>query len=272
MHRWLDRAIVALGFASVLVFALAATAALAGPMRGALVAVDLAIVVAYALAFLAKGLLDENPARWFRRHAWLAVALLPLTVPILVAQPWFLLVQVVVVLVRAAKALDRALHLRVMSGLTERYRARVMEEVTQPLLLHLADALEESLVARDYAKTLGASLASRRELLEGAIHRGLASNPRLSRLSRLPPVARFVDDTTRDVVDAAQQALASEETNALVRSAVRDAFRELRAGIAEPKWPHKGIGLGEAAHRVAEAAHLAPRAAAVAVVAPGADR
>lgn len=257
MHRWLDRTIVGLAFASVLVFALSAAGGLVGTLRGALTVIDLLIVAAYACAFFLKGVLDEDPWRWFRRHAWLALALLPLTVPILIAQPWFLLVQVVVLLTRGAKAIDRALHLRVVAGLQERYRARAVEEITQPLLLNLANALEEALVARDFAGAMGASLHQRRDLVESAVRRGIEANPRLSRLSRLPPVQRWIDDATHDVVDAAHAALASPETNALLHEALRDAFRELRAGIEEPKWPRKGIGLGEAAHRVAEAAHLA---------------
>ncbi|HET6404986.1 MAG TPA: hypothetical protein VFH78_10090 [Candidatus Thermoplasmatota archaeon] len=247
MHRWLDRAIVALAFASVLLFALAMTGVLAGV---ALTAIDLAIVASYAIIFLAKGLLDERPARWFARHVWLAVALLPLTVPLLVAQPYFIVVQLVILLVRGAKALDRALHLHVVSGLAERYHARAMEEVTRPLLLSLANALEESLTRRDFAGALAQGLHERRELVEEAVRHGIESSPRLARVARFPPVQRWVDDTTRDVVDAAHAALASPQTNALLQEALRDAFRELREGIQEPKWPQKGIDVHEAAHRL----------------------
>lgn len=257
MQRWLDRTIVGLAFASVFVFALTAMGGLVGTMRGALTVLDFLLVGAYAVAFFLKAWLDEDPWRWFRRHAWLALALVPITVPILIAQPYFLLVQVAVLLVRGGKAIDRALHLRVVSGLQDRYRARVMEEVSQPLLLNLATALEEALVARDFAGAMGASLHERRGLVEAAVRRGIESTPRLSRVARLPPVQRWVDDVTHDVVDAAHAALASPETNALLREAIRDAFQELRAGIQEPKWPKHGISAGEAAHRIAEAAHLA---------------
>jgi len=256
MQRWLDRLIVGLGFASVFVFTLSAVGGLTASMRGALTVLDLAVVAAYAVAFLAKGLLDERPGRWFRRHAWLALALMPLTIPILVSHPWFLLVQVAILTTRGAKAIDRALHLRVVAGLQERYRARVMEEVSQPLLLNLATALEEALVARDLAGAMGASLHQRRDLVEAAVRRGVEASPRLSRVARLPPVQRWVDHVTHDVVDAAHAALVSPETKALLEGSVRDAFRELRAGIEEPKWPHRGIGLGEAAHRIAVAAHI----------------
>lgn len=253
MERWLDRAIVGLAFASVLVFALALVG-VAHPL--ALTILDISIVAAYALIFAAKGLLDEQPARWFRRHVWLALALLPLTVPVLIVQPYFILVQVVILLARSAKAIDRALHLRVVAGLSERYRARLAEEVSQPLLLNLANALEEALVSRDFGAVFGARLAERRDLVEAAVRRGIASNPRLSRFASFPPVQRFVDETTRDVVEAAHAALASPETTELMREAFRDAFRELKVGIAEPKWPHKGIGPREAAHRVAVATGL----------------
>ncbi|HVM44562.1 MAG TPA: hypothetical protein VM582_01405, partial [Candidatus Thermoplasmatota archaeon] len=223
MHRWLDRAIIALAFASVLVFTLHVTGVLGGL---ALTALDVAVVAAYAVIFLLKGLLDERPARWFARHIWLAVALLPLTVPVLVAQPYFLVVQIVILLARAAKAIDRALHLHVVAGHSERYRARLAEEVSQPLLMNLANALEEAVVGRDFAGALGRSLHERRDLVEAAVRHGIESNPRLARVARFGPVQRWVDETTADVVDAAHAALASPQTNILLQEAFRDAFRE----------------------------------------------
>lgn len=250
MHRWLDRAILVLAGVSVLVFGLVVTGALSGELGPIVHAVDLFVVAAYAIIFALKGLLDEEPARWFRRHAWLALALMPLSIPILVAQPYFLAVQLTVLIVRVAKALDRALHLHVVAGLSQRYRARVAEEFTQPMLLNLASALEEALVARDYATVLGDRLHARRDLIEAAVRRGVDASPTLSKLSRFAPVSRMVDETTREIVDAAHATLASPETNELLHEAVRDAFRELKAGIAEPKWSHKGIGLGEAVHLV----------------------
>lgn len=258
MQRWLDRLIVGLGFASVFVFTLSAVGGLTAAVRGALTILDLAVVAAYAVAFLTKGLLDEHPGRWFRRHAWLALALMPLTIPLLVAHPYFLLVQVAVLMARGAKALDRALHLRVVAGLHERYKARLLEEISEPLLMNIADSLEEALVSRDLAGALGGRLRERRELVESAVRRGIESSPRLARVTRLAPVQRWVDDTTREVVDAAQAALTSPETNALLRESLRDAFREIKAGIAEPKWPRRGMGVAEAARRVAVATHLAP--------------
>ena len=247
MQRWLDRAIIALAFASVLLFALSVSGVVSGV---ALAAADIAIIGSYALIFLLKGLLDERPTRWFARHVWLAIALLPITIPVLVAQPYFIVVQLVILLARAGKALDRALHLHVVRGLSERYHARAVEEVTRPLLLSLANALEEALLKRDFAGALAGGLHERRQLVEEAVRQGITSSPRLAKVARIPPVQRWVDETTADIVDAAQAALASDQTNALLRDAIRDAFGELRAGLEEPKWPDKGIGPAEAARRV----------------------
>lgn len=252
--RPLDVALIALAFASVLVFTLHVSGSLDARGMRVLVGVDLAIVGAYLLIFLAKGLLDERPARWFRRHAWLAVGLMPLTVPFLLAGPWFLLLQVGVLLLRAAKAIDRALHLHVVSGLSEHYRARAVEELTQPLLMDLARLLEDTLTSRDYAAAMGERLHARRDLVEAAVKRGIQASPRLARISGFSPVRRWVDETTQEVVTAAHAALTGPELNALVREAFHEAFAKLRDGLAEPKWPHRGIDVREAAHRVAEEA------------------
>lgn len=261
--RPLDVALIVLAFASVLVFTLHVSGTLDATSLRVLVWVDLAIVGAYLLIFLAKGLLDERPARWFLRHAWLAVGLMPLTIPVLLAGPWFLLLQVAIVLLRAAKAIDRALHLHVVSGLSEHYRAKAVEELTQPLLMDLARQIEETLTSRDYAAAMARRLHDRRDLVEAAVRRGLEASPRLSRLASFPPVRRWIDDTTREAVDAAHAALSGPEVNALVREAFHDAFAELRKSLAEPKWPHRGVDLREAAHRLAEEAgklvHVHPR-------------
>jgi len=63
-----------------------------------------------------------------------------------------------------------------------------------------------------------------------------------------------VDDTTSDVVDAAHAALVSPQMDAVLRESFRDAFRELKAGIEQPKWTQKGIGVAEAASRLAHGA------------------
>lgn len=254
--RALDIALIVLAFASVVIFTLDVGVEVASIDLRILQAADLLLVIIYGAIFVTKGWLDEHPARWFRRHAWLAVALFPVTIPLFVAAPYFLVFQVLVLMLRIAKAIDRALHLHIVMGLSERYRARIVEEVTQPLLMDLARTLEEAVTSQDYAAAMGERLRARQDLVEAAVRRGIAASPRFARISQVAPVQRVIDETVREVVVAAHAALTGPEINLIIRESFQDAFVKLRVGIMEPKWPHRGVGLKDAASMVIHGARL----------------
>lgn len=243
----LDYAILALAFTSLLVFLLDQSAALAGAEFKALRWIDITLVVAYGGMYVMKLALADDPGRWLRRHAVHVLGTLPLTIPILLPDRFHIVVQVVVVALRAGHALDRAFGEKILQGLFERYRSMVIEELTDPLLMRLAIVLEEAVVSRDYAAAIGKRLDERRDLVEAAVSRAIAASPKLSRLNQFGPVQRFVDETTQEVVDAAHAALTGPEVNTLIREGLQDAFTELKQGIRERKWQGKGVGVTDVA-------------------------
>ncbi|HVM45591.1 MAG TPA: hypothetical protein VM582_06615, partial [Candidatus Thermoplasmatota archaeon] len=210
------------------------------------------LVLLYGGAFAIKWLLADAPLRWLRRNALLALGAFPLTVNVLpfVADRWFIVVQVLIVILRAGEALDRAFGERILIGLWERYRSMIVEELSQPLLLRLAIVLEEAVTSRDYAAAIGRRLDDRRDLVEAAVKRAIAASPKLTRLSRFGPVERFIDETTHEIVDAAHAALTGEEINTLIRESLQDTFAELKLGIAQRKWQGKGVGVSDVARGV----------------------
>ena len=252
----LDYAILALAFTSLLVFVLDRFGALPDNERAALRVVDLALVVLYGGAFATKWTLADHPVRWLRRNAVLALGAFPLTINVLgfvIADRFFVVVQVIIVVLRTGEALDRAFGERILLGLWRRYEALVVETLTQPLLMRLAIVLEEAVTSRDYAAAVGRKLDERRDLIEAAVKRGIAASPKLSRVSQFGPVERWIDETTHEVVDAAHAALTGEELNILIREAFHDAFAELKTGIAERKWQGKGVGVTDVAKGVVAA-------------------
>lgn len=248
-----DYVILALAFTSLLVFVLHRFASLPAGEVAVLRAVDLVLVVLYAGAFATKWMLADHPARWIRRNAPLALGVFPITMNVLsfvVADRFFIVIQVIIVVLRTGEALDRAFGERILRGLWERYQYMIVEQLSQPLLMRLAVVLEEAVTSRDYAAAIGRKLDERRDLVEAAVKRGIAASPKLSRLSSFGPVERWVDETTHEVVDAAHAALTGEEVNTLIREALQETFAELKDGIAKKKWQQKGVGVVDVAKGV----------------------
>lgn len=250
---FLDFAILGLAFTSLMVFVLERTRALPEGERSILGAIDVILVVLYGSAFATKWVLADEPARWIRRNALLALGALPLTINVLgfvIAERYFIVVQIIVLVLRTGEALDRAFGARILQGLFERYRSMLVEELTQPLLMRLAIVLEEAVTSRDYAAAIGRRLDDRRDLVEAAVQRAIAASPKLHRLSQFGPVERWIDDTTEEIVDAAHAALTGPEVNTLIREGLHDAFAELKSGIASRKWQGKGVGVTDVARGV----------------------
>ncbi|HUR67786.1 MAG TPA: hypothetical protein VM370_00950 [Candidatus Thermoplasmatota archaeon] len=249
----LDYAILALAFMSLLVFVLDRTRNLPAREASLLRVLDLLLVVLYGGAFATKWLLADRPIGWIRRNAPHAFGVLPITINVLgffIADRYFIVIQVIVVVMRTGEALDRAFGERILQGLWQRYQSMIVEELTQPLLMRLAIVLEEAVTSRDYAAAIGRRLDDRRDLVEAAIKRSIQASPKLSRISQFGPVERWIDETTQEIVDAAYAGLTSEEINTLIREGLHDAFTELKLGIAERKWQGKGVGVTDVARGV----------------------
>lgn len=248
-----DYAILGLAFTSLLVFILERTGALPEYERRILGAVDVILVILYGSAFATKWILADSPARWFRRNGIAALGILPLTHNILapvIPDRYFIVVQIVVVVLRAGEALDRAFGERILVGLWQRYQFMIVETLAQPLLMRLAIVLEEAVTSRDYAAAIGQRLDTRRDLIEASVKRAIAASPKLSRVSQFGPVERWIDETTQEVVDAAHAALTGPEVNTLIRESLQDTFAELKTGIAEKRWQGKGVGVTDLAKGV----------------------
>lgn len=255
---FVDIAILILAFTSLMVFLLDRTNALPADEQNGLRVVDLVLVGLYGAAFLFKVMVVEAPARWLRRYWIYALGVFPLTIPILVPTRFFIVVQVIILILRTGEAIDRAFGARVLRGLFERYRYMLIEELTDPLLMRLAIVLEDSMVNRDYAAAIGKRLDERRDLIEKAVDRAIASSPKLQRITSFGVVDRWVDETREEMVDALTAMLTGPELNQIIREGLQDAFGELKSGIAARKWQSKGVGLRDVATAVVRGESEAP--------------
>lgn len=245
-----DYAILLLAFLSLLVFVLYRTDKLTGQDVTALKTIDLVLVALYGSAFLFKWIVAEKRMRWLGKNAVNALGVLPLTFPFLVPDRFFIVVQVIIIVLRTGEALDRAFGARVLRGLFDRYQYMLVEELTDPLLMRLAIVLEDAVTSRDYAAAIGKRLDERRDLVEAAVTRAIEASPKLKRLNEFGLVNRWVDEAREEIVDAATAALTGPELNLIIREGLQDAFTELKKGIAEKKWREKGLGVGDVARGV----------------------
>jgi hypothetical protein len=241
----IDYALLLLAFVSLLVFVLDRANKLTGTDVVTLRSIDLGLVALYGALFVVKWVVATNRLRWLAKNAINILGILPLTIPVLVPDRYYIAVQVVVVLLRTGEALDRAFGARVLRGLFDRYQYMIVEELTDPLLMRLAIVLEDAVTSRDYAAAIGKRLDERRDLVEAAVRRAIEASPKLARLHELGFVNRWVDETTGELVDAATAALTGPELNQIIREGLQDAFGELKKGIAEKKWRAHGIGVAE---------------------------
>jgi hypothetical protein len=240
-----DYAILFLAFLSLLVFVLDRTDKLTGGDITTLRTIDLVLVALYGAAFAFKWIVAERRLRWLRRNALNALGAFPLTFPLFFPEKYFIVVQVIIVILRTGEALDRAFGARVLRGLFDRYQYMVVEELTDPLLMRLAIVLEDAVTSRDYAAAIGKRLDERRDLVEAAVKRAIHASPKLSRISEFGPVSNWIDETTEEMVDALHAALTGPELNTIIREGLQDAFAELKQGIAEKKWRERGVGVAE---------------------------
>lgn len=251
-----DFAILGLAATSLAVFLLAIGSDLEAHENTALLVADFVLVLLYGSAFLFKWAVNEDPKSWIRRNAINALGVLPLTIPLFVPMRFFIVVQVIIVVLRFGEAIDRAFGAKVLRGLFDRYQSMIVEELADPLLLRLAILLEDNVKSRDYAAALGRRLDDRRDLVEAAVRRGIAASPKLSKLSKFGPVEKWIDETTAEIVDAAHAALTGPELNELIREGWEEAFAELKQSIRERKWHAKGLGVTDVARGVMGSAHV----------------
>ncbi|GEM_PF-5535148 len=257
---FLDVAILVLAFTSLFVFLLDRTHALPADEESGLRIIDLTLVALYGGAFVFKVLIVEAPLRWLRRYWIYAFGVLPLTIPVLVPARFYIVVQVIIIVLRTGEALDRAFGARVLRGLFERYRYMLIEELTDPLLMRLAIVLEDAVTSRDYAAAIGKRLDERRDLIEKAVDRAIEASPKLQTITRFGVVEKWVDETREEMVDAVHAALTGPELNQIIREGLQDAFGELKQGIKDKKWRGKGVGLKDVAVGVVQGADREPGA------------
>lgn len=243
----LDLAVLGLALASAILLVASVTVAPTADETTWVRSIDYAAVGVFGLLLVGKALASGAPLRYTRHHWFDVIGLLPVTHPVFGLDRWWTLIAVLIVLARASAALDRAFGERVLFAVFARYRAAIVEELSEPILIRLLVIIREALAKGSYMESIGKRVDARRPEIHDVVRRAVASSPKLTLAAKLPGADRFVRETVDEAVTAAVVALTSEELNSIVREALTGAIADLELKVAEPSWKERGYSIGDVA-------------------------
>lgn len=244
----LDYALLSLAFLSLFIFLVAHIIALGEAERTVLRWVDYAAIMLFGLGFLARLISAESTLRYLARSWFEALAFLPITVDVFGLGRWFFILQIAIVLARFSEALDRTFGERVFHRMFARYKAMLVEELTDPILLRLATSIQGVLHRGRLMESLGRNLDKRRPEIHAAVLKAVEANPKVRRLYAIPMVQDRVREAVEGAVDSAVASLTSEEMHRLVSESLYEVFEDLKADIVRKHWKDEGVGVGDVTH------------------------
>ncbi|MHB8605688.1 MAG: hypothetical protein ACYDCK_10580 [Thermoplasmatota archaeon] len=246
----LDYAFLSLAFLSAAFVILTYTLKFDLAARQAVVYIDDAAVVLFALGFVARAFTWRNKLRFLRAHAIDILAFFPLTQTLFWPERWFPIVQVLIVVSRFSASLDRAFGDRVFARVVDHYRDALVDLLADPILLRIVEAFRGNLVHTDWVRTIGKSLYARKPQLLEAARKSLDSSPKIQLLRKIPGASDAIDDTVDEMVTAAILALTSEEVNRAIAESIDRALKDFEKNIQEKSDRRGKAGLGTVAREL----------------------
>lgn len=246
----MDYLLLVLAIASAIILFLEWNVDLPPGQERLLTLVDRVAIALFGLGFLGKVLVSPEPVHTFKTRAVELIGLFPLTQPVLVAPTYYPIVQGLALLTRFSIGLDRHLGDRALSRIFQRYRAMLVEELTDPILIRASIITEEIIQHGTYAESIGENLERKRSDIHETVRKSIDANPQMRRVMKLPGVPRLVRDAVDGALDSAVTALTSEEMEAIVQSTVEEVFKDFRTEVARKEWKAKGVGVRAVAQAV----------------------
>jgi histone H3/H4 len=243
----MDYLLLVLGLASAALLFVQWNVTLTGEEQRILGYVDKTAQVLFGLGFVGKVLTSPNKTGTLRTRWPELVGVMPLTQPFLVTPRYYPIVQIAVVITRLSIGLDRHLGERALSRIFARYRAALVEELTDPILLQATHITQNILKNGQYARSIGNSLEEQRPQIHGAVEKAVRANPRMGRMMRIPGSDRLVRETVDATLDSAIEALTSEEMDEVVEETLDEVFEDFRAEVGKRKWKEQGVGISQVA-------------------------
>lgn len=208
---------------------------------------DYATIAVFGVVFLGKLLAADFPLRYLKAHWFAIFGFFPLTNPLFIPPRFYIVVQILIVVSRFGQAIDRAFGAHVLKQVFARYRAAVVEELTDPLLDRLLFVIQINLVRGRYAASIGEGIDRRRAEVRMSVEKAIMASPKLTTITKIPGAEEAIHNAVQEGIDAAVAALKSDELNRAIQETLNEAFEDLRKSVRERSWKEQGVGLGDVA-------------------------
>ncbi|MFI5781353.1 ion transporter [Nocardia sp. NPDC051570] len=145
----------------------------------------------------------------------------------------FRLLRIVVIVVRLARAADRAFGDRVTAALVNRFVGTVVEAVKRPVTIAVMDEVAQVMRTGQYTRNIAAALEENRHELDAMILDLIKNDPQIGRVRYLPfheDVIRGVANTTFRILF---QVLSDPRIDELVGDVLRENVNQMRIAVRE---------------------------------------
>ncbi|TDP96193.1 ion transporter [Labedaea rhizosphaerae] len=190
--------------------------------------VDTSICGVFLLEFLWRWRRDRWAKSFVARNWFEILGMIPIAHP---ALRGFRLLRIVVLLLRLARATDRALGERFTQRLVERLSRPIVLAIKKPITIAVMDEVVKVLETGNYPENLSRSLSANRQQLQEIITEKLREDPQAGRFKRFP----FHDEIVQSVLDTAMRVtlavLADPRIDEFFADVVRDNREQIRQAI-----------------------------------------
>jgi hypothetical protein len=196
--------------------------------------VDAGVCTIFFFEFLWRWRKRRWDRRFLVRNWYELFAMIPFTHPALAGHRF---ISVILLLVRAGRAADRALGEQFFFRLVDRLSEPLVYAIKKPVTLAVLDEVVKVLETGNYPENLAKSLKENKTELETIISEKLTQDPQLGRLSRIPfhgEIVRAVVDTSfRIVLEVLQDPRIDDFFSAVVRDNREQIRRAVELGLNE---------------------------------------
>ncbi|MFW6775458.1 ion transporter [Nocardioides sp. CPCC 205120] len=190
---------------------------------------DIAICAIFAVEFVVRWRRDRGDWKYPFRYWYEVIGMIPLS------HPWFRafrLLRIVVVLMRVARAADRAFGDRVTAAIIDRSMDTIVRAVKRPVTVAVVDEVIAVLRTGHYTANIARALGEHEAEVKAMVLEKVKQDPVTSRLRYVPfhdDIVELVADTTFRIVF---QVLADPRTDQMVTDVLEENTEQIRAAVA----------------------------------------
>jgi len=192
------------------------------------VTADYAICAIFFVEFVVRWRRSGLGARFLALYWYEILGMIPLSDP---AFRSFRLIRVVIIVMRLARAADRAFGDRATAYVVGRFADTIVQVIRKPVTVAVLDEVIAVIQTGNYTRHIAAAIEENRAELDAMIVDLVRTDQATGKLRHLPfhdDVVKLVADTVFRIADGA---LADERVQELISDAIRESATELRANV-----------------------------------------